>query len=154
MNSTADIRKKKINEFFLAYQQLYTDALASDKPDTKATARVFADCFLAAGPWGVNCGQNGKAFTEKLEKGYAFYRSIGTESMHILFNDITLLDEYHAMANVQWHAGLVKKDLQELTIDFHVIYLLQTLNDKIKIFGYIAEDEEKILKEHGIEPYR
>jgi hypothetical protein len=154
MDDTADVRKKRINEFFLAYQQLYSDALASDKVDAKATARVFTDCFIAAGPDSVMCGKNGKELMQQVEQGYAFYRSIGTESMHLLFNDITLLDDHHAMAKVQWHAGLIKKDLQEITIDFQVIYLLQTLDHEIKIFAYIAGDEQRVFKELGIEPYR
>jgi hypothetical protein len=149
-----ETRKQKIEDFFIAYEKLYDNALAAEKVDADATAAVFTDCFMEASPLGVICGKNGKEFKEKVEQGYAFYRSIGTESMDIVKKEITILDEYHAMAKIHWSAGLVKKDLQEVMIEFDVIYFLQELDGKIRIFAYIAEDEQKAYKEHGIEPYK
>ena len=33
-------------------------------------------------------------------------------------------------------------------------YLVQTMNEKVKIFTYVAEDEQKALKENELEPYK
>ncbi len=37
-----------------------------------------------------------------------------------------------------------------MTIDFDVHYLVQNLEAKAKVFGWVAGDEEALLKEHGI----
>lgn len=53
------------------------------------------------------------------------------------------------MARVYWHYSYLK-DGKPGTIDFHIIYLLTTVNNEIKIFAYIAGDEQKALKERGL----
>ena len=146
--------KDKLDTFFVAYEKLYNDALQSDKVDVFATADCFANCFVESSPAGVFCGSNDKEFKTKIRQGYRYYRSIGTQSMHITDKKVTVLDAYHTMVKISWRAGVVKKNLEELTIDFKVIYFLVNTDNKFRIFAYIAEDEQKIFKELGLEPYK
>ncbi len=65
-----------------------------------------------------------------------------------------MIDPYHMMVKVSWRAGVVKKNLEEVAIDFKVIYLLNDINSKLQIFAYIAEEEQKTFKKYGLEPYK
>jgi hypothetical protein len=139
---------QKLEEFFRAYERRFTEGLKG-AVDVAGTTASFAKCFVEASPVGVNCGQNDEKFREVIPKGYAFYKSIGTQSMTILSKEITLLDEFHIMCKVQWQSIYLKKDKEEV-IDFEVFYFLQHLNNELKIFAYVTGDEQKLLKERGL----
>lgn len=141
---------QKIHEFFRQYEQRFTDALAG-KDDVEATAAAFASSFLEASPAGVQCGENNAQFRHMIPKGNEMYRRSGAVSMKIQSLNITPLDSFHCMVKVYWNAVYRKKDGSDEPIDFEVIYFLQNLKDELKIFAYIAGDEQKVLKEHGIE---
>jgi hypothetical protein len=143
------IIEQNINDFFHSYQELFKHALEG-KTDIEPVAQSFANCFLEASPLGVNCGKNDDEFRKMIPKGYEFYRSIGTKAMNILSKDITYLDDFHTMVKVHWKADYIKKDKQELSIEFDVIYFLQDLKNTLKIFAYITGDEKKVMKEHGL----
>ncbi|HEY1038059.1 MAG TPA: hypothetical protein VGF30_01565 [Bacteroidia bacterium] len=89
--------EEKIDSFFTAYEKLYNDALSSEKIDVFTTAECFSACFIEAIPGGVTCGTNDKEFKKRIKQGYAFYKSVGTQSMHIVDKEITVLNKYHIM---------------------------------------------------------
>jgi len=141
----------KIREFFFQYEARVNNALEETPVfDAKATAEAFSDCFIAANPGGVACGKNDEQFQSQILKGFEFYRSIGTKSMKISCLTITALDEFHVQAKVRWQSSYMKRDGKGERIDFDVIYLLQTIGERPKIFAYITGDEEKALREIGL----
>jgi hypothetical protein len=54
------------------------------------------------------------------------------------------------MVKVQWRSFYNKRDGSEELIEFDVIYFVQTLNEKPKIFAYIMGDEQGVLSERGL----
>lgn len=144
-----DSTNQRLNEFFKEYEARFNRAMAGNI-DTEGTANAFASCFIEASPFGVNCGKNDDQFRAMIPKGYEFYRNIGTKSMKIISLDLTSLDDLHSMAKVHWQAIYIKKDGSEEPIDFDVIYFVQMINDQLKVFAYIAGDEQGVLRERGI----
>lgn len=143
------IQKEKITAFFEAYEQRFNDALKGEI-DVNETASVFADCFIEASPLGVQCGKNDQRFREAIHGGYEFYKNIGTQSMQIRGLDITAIDEFHVMAKVYWRARYKKKDGIEISIEFDVTYMVQTIDERINIFAYVTGDEQAALQQHGL----
>lgn len=139
----------RISDFFTAYEQRYAAALAGSV-DVEATASVFTDAFIEANPFGVQAGTNDATFREQIPKGMEFYRKIGTKSMEVDAVTITVLDASHYLAEVHWRATYNKKDQQDLVLEFDVIYLLQDINQELKIFAYITGDEQGVMREHGL----
>src|SRR5262245_41919825 len=138
-----------IEQFFRDYVDAFNRSLEGP-PDLATIRAAFASCFVAAGPGGVSCGQNDESFTEALERGYAFYRAIGTRRM--IFRKVTLteIDTHHLMARVFYSSEYHRRDGEFVTIDFDVTYLLQ-LNGAIpQIFAYVAGDEHAVLRQHGL----
>jgi hypothetical protein len=143
----------RLAEFFAEYEARTNRALADPaRLDIEATAKAFADCFIAANPNGVTCGKNDAGLRDPIPKGFEFYRSIGTKSMKIASLTTTILDECHAMVKVHWEAFYKRTDGSGEVIDFDVIYLLQTTGDMPRIFAYITGDEQKVYKERGLLP--
>jgi hypothetical protein len=70
--------------------------------------------------------------------------------MNISSQQATLLDENHAFNRLGWKAfyQTITGRIEELS--FTVIYLLQLLNNGVKIIGYITADEQKALRDHGL----
>jgi hypothetical protein len=143
------MNEQSIKAFFTAYESRFNASLAG-KIDLEGTTQSFANCFVEASPAGIICGNNDEQFRESIPKGIEFYKSIGTTEMKILAMDITVLDDLHAMAEVYWEAIYNTKDGREDVIEFTVIYLVQGVNDQIKIFAYITGDEQKVLRENGL----
>ncbi len=148
---TSTAKDKLIDEFFSAYEANFNTALGGE--DINLTGKIghsFADCFVESTPAGVNCGKNDTQFVARIKEGMGFYKKIGTKSMTIRSKEITSLDEFHCMAKVGWHYVAQKKDQKEVSIDFEIIYFLRTLNDDIRVFAYIAGDEQRALREKGL----
>lgn len=147
----AESLEARLTRFFGDYEARTNRALA-DPPevDVEATAAAFADCFIEANPHGVVCGKNDQHFREAIPKGLEFYRSLGTRSMTITSLIPSALDGGHAMAKVHWRAEYGKEDGTGTSIDFDVIYLLQTAGEEPRIFGYITGDEQKAYEEMGL----
>lgn len=140
----------KLDDFFRAYEKRFNDFLSGRELDIEGTVNSFATFFVEASPVGIQGGANDENFRPSVERGYAFYKSIGTKSIRITGSDITLLDDFHAMARIHWRSVNEKKDKSEIAIDFEVIYFVQTINSESKIFAYITGDEQKVLKERGL----
>lgn len=147
---TKDNTEKQIDNFFNHYAEVFNSALKTDAPDIKRTAALFSTCFVAANPAGVNCGQNNETFLDAMQKGYAFYKTIGITSMDIVSKKITILDDFHTMTKVGWKSYFTKKDGQKGNIEFENIYFTQTINEQHKVFAYITGDEQSALKEAGL----
>jgi hypothetical protein len=54
------------------------------------------------------------------------------------------------VAHVAWTAIYARQDAPDILIDFDVHYLVQKLNGEPKIFGWVSDDEQALLKEYGI----
>lgn len=145
--------QEKIEQFFRNYVTAFNRSLGED-PAYEAIRACFAPCFIAAGPTGVKCGQNDETFTEHLEQGYAFYRSIGTRRMILRNVTLTPIDANHQMARIFYSSEYQRRDGDLVTIDFDVTYLLQIREDRPQIFAYVAGDEQALMREHGLVPDR
>ncbi|QEC44280.1 hypothetical protein [Pseudobacter ginsenosidimutans] len=141
--------ESRIKAFFTAYEKRYADALAGSI-DVEATAAAFAEEFIEANPFGVHAGRNDEELRKVIPKGMEFYREIGTKSMEVGNLSITTLDPLHYLAKVHWRATYRQKDKDDLLIEFDVIYFLQDIGQKLKIFAYITGDERGVMKEHGL----
>lgn len=140
---------EQLKAFFGQYEERFNNALRGNE-DARSTAAAFAGCFIGASPAGVQCGTNDETFLENIPKGNAFYRSIGTKRMAITDLEITPLNEMHAMVKAYWHSEYTRKDGQNISIDFDVIYLLQNRHDQWKIFAYITGDEQGEMRKNGL----
>ncbi len=140
---------QRLEKFFADYEARTNRAL-DGAVDIEAITGSFSDCFLGANPNGVACGRNDEVFRAAISQGMEFYRSIGTKSMKITSISITSLDDCYSMAKVYWRALHEKKDSCKEAIDFCVIYLLQEVEGKIRIFAYVTGDEQKALRDRGL----
>lgn len=143
-------KEQQIDDFLNHYRNVFNKALEGDSADIEQTAELFAPCFIAANPSGVNCGQNNDTFRDAMRNGYAFYKKIGITSMDILSKNITLLDNLHAMIKVRWKSNILKRDGIKSSIEFENIYFTQTRDTQHKVFAYITGDEQAALKEAGL----
>ena len=140
----------RIEAFFESYKSHFNKALArNDKETDDAFSGSFETCFVASGPQGVQCDKNDKSFIAAMKQGMEFYRSIGSKSMQIRNNEVTVLDSLHAISKISWRY-VYRKDEKEGFIDFYVFYFLLIKPDTIKIFGYITGDEQSALRQHGL----
>ena len=143
-------KREQIENFFNLYAERFNKFLVEGVVDAEETSGCFSDCFIESSPVGVICGKNDEQFKEVIPQGYAFYKSIGISSMDIVSKDITVLDDYHAMVKVHWNSAFTGTDSLEGSIQFDVIYFLQTMGEEFKIFAYITGDEQAALKENGL----
>jgi len=140
-----------IPAFFESYANLYNRALAGEDVFEEIMAR-FSPHFIAAGPNGVATGKQGGAFRRTLEKGYRFYRDIGTKKMTAKRVEVTPIDARHSMAKVFYCADYERQDGSPLRLEFDLTYFLDTSTLKPKIFGFVASDEMGLYRQHGLIP--
>ncbi|WP_054310230.1 hypothetical protein [Mesorhizobium sp. 1M-11] len=138
-----------IKKFFERYAGFFNQSLAGNI-DEDELAALYAPEFIAASPRGVMTGRNDDQLKRTLAHGYAHYREIGTKAMRIRDIRVTPIDEHHCVAHVAWAATYARKDQPDLSIDFEVHYLMQMLDGQPKVFGWVAGDEQELLKKHGI----
>lgn len=136
--------------FFHGYVAAYNRSLG-ERVDAKAIRSHFSESFIAAGPGSVMTGDNDETFSETLEKGYAFYKSIGTRKMDVTGVEVTDIDEGHYLAKVSYRAEY-EKDGETIAIPFSVSYLLETREGRLKIFGFVAGDEMALYRQYGLLP--
>lgn len=136
--------------FFREYARVYERSLG-DSVDVKAIRSFFAEVFLSASTTGqVAVGANDQQFEEVLQKGYAFYKAIGTVSMEIDHIESEVLCENHDRVRVFYVAGYKKKDGSTASISFDVMYLVQRRIEGPKIFGFITADEMAVFRRYGL----
>lgn len=141
--------EEKINSFFSDYESLFNSAL-NGEANVAGIQSAFASHYIEASPSGINPGANDFLFRLSIPKGYRYYRKLGMRSIKANSRDILSLDSYHYLVKVSWSAWYVMKDESSQTVDFTVVYILQHLNNELKIFSYITGDEQRLLREKGI----
>ncbi len=143
----------EIKTFFDQYIVRMNRALAtSPKIDIDGMLSAFFDFFIEATPKEVRYQKNDEQLRTQLRDSVDFYRKIGTKSMNIRELETIMLDSVHSIVKVRWSAFYMKKEGETLTLYFNVTYLLRVVEGVIKIFGYIAGDEQKLYKENGLLP--
>lgn len=144
------IIQSNLTNFFVQYCSRMNNALSGENIPIDEIMRSFSDYFVGANPTGVMGGKNDASLKGAIENGISFYKRIGIKAMNILSCEITILDEYHAMAKVFWQSIYEKITGESAEITFTVIYIVQELDSQIKIFAYITGDEQKVLRERGL----
>ena len=138
-----------VRQLFERYEKFFERSLGGHI-DMDEVSSLYAAEFIAASPAGVMGGKNDDHFRDVMAQGYAHYRDIGTKGMRIRNVRISPIDEHHCVAHVAWTATYARKDQSEVAIDFDVHYLVQKLNGEPKVFGWIAGDEDALLRQHGV----
>jgi len=138
-----------VEALFARYERGFNQARAGEV-DMEEVAALYAAEFIGAAPLGVRAGKNDSEFREAMAQGYAHYRAIGTKDMRMRAIRITPIDELHCVAHVGWTATYLRRDGADVDIDFEVHYLVQVLGGAAKVFGWVAGDENALLKQHGI----
>lgn len=145
----ADMTKDTLEKFFQRYERFFMQSL-NGEIDGDEMWELYAPEFIAASPMGVLAGKNDTDFRQALSAGYEQYRKIGTKGMHVRGVGMSQIDTFHCVANVSWTASYETANKQQIDIDFDVHYLMQELNGKIRIFGWISGNEQELLKQHGV----
>jgi len=152
--STMENTTKSIESFFVQYEERINESLTNNSGAITSAADSFADCFIEASPKGVRCAINDEEFRENMQRGYAVYKQMGAQSLKIESLEITPLLAGHFLTKLRWRGLFVRKDNKAVSMEFDIFYLVQALDNSVKIFAYVAEDEQTALKELGIEPFR
>lgn len=139
----------EVRAFFERYERFFNRSLAGGR-DMDEAAALYASEFIAASPAGVMAGRNDETLKEAMLQGYARYREIGTKDMRLRGVRLSVLDEHHGVAQVAWTATYSRRDQADVAIDFDVHYFVQILNGEPKVFGWVAGDEQALLRKHGI----
>ena len=138
-----------VRQLFDRYERFFNRALSGDV-DLDEVASLYASEFIGAAPAGVKSGKNDEQFKQVMAQGYAHYRAIGTKEMRIRHVCLSPIDEYHCVAHVAWTATYARKEQPEVAIDFEVHYFVQNLDGEAKVFGWVAGDEQALLRQHGV----
>jgi hypothetical protein len=138
-----------IGQFFTGYAGVFNRALAGEA-DLAAIAAHFTARFIESRADGVTCASNGPEFLKVLEKGYAYYQSIGTRAMSVTGVDSVPIANDHSAATVHWRGEYRTKAGRDVVIDFDVHYFIKSDRGTLKILGFIAGDEQGALRRAGI----
>ena len=138
-----------VRKLFERYERFFNRSLGGDM-DMAEVAALYASEFIAASPAGVMTGKNDDHLKQIMAQGYAHYRAIGTKDMRIRNVCLSPIDEHHCLAHVAWTASYARKEQPDVAIDFDVHYFVQKLDGEPKVFGWVAGDEQALLKQHGI----
>ncbi len=139
----------EVKNFFMRYEQFFMQSL-NGNIDTDELSSLYAQEFIAASPLGVMAGKNDIMFQKTLAQGYEQYRKMGTQGMRVRDVSISPIDEIHCVAHVAWTATYSAAEKPNIEIDFEVHYLMQKLDNKLHVFGWISGNEQDSLKEHGV----
>ncbi|HEY4251865.1 MAG TPA: nuclear transport factor 2 family protein [Roseomonas sp.] len=139
----------RIRELFERYERVFERSLTGDA-DREEMASFYAPEFIGASPAGVMTGKNDAGFGAMMAEGHARYRAIGAQRMRIRHLRIAPIDTRHCVAHVAWTATYARPDLPEVMIDFDVHYLVQTLDEEPRIFGWVSGDEQALLRQRGV----
>jgi hypothetical protein len=138
-----------VRKFFARYESVFNQSLAGDT-DMDDVAALYASEFIAASPAGVMAGKNDDQLKQSMAQGYARYRAMGTKEMRIRDVRLSPIDDRHCLAHVAWTATYARKDQPDIAIDFDVHYFIQMLDAEPKVFGWVAGDEQALLRERGV----
>ena len=138
-----------VRRLFKRYETFFNRSLGGELNQNELPSLYTSD-FIAASPAGVITGKNDNQLKLAMEQGYAHYRAIGTKEMRIRDINIAPIDEYHCLAHVAWTATYTRQNQPDTIIEFEVHYLVQKLDSEAKVFGWVAGDEQALLKQPGI----
>lgn len=141
--------EEQVRALFRRYQEFFMNSLAG-RFDRDAVKALYASEFIDASPAGVTTGKNDEALLAAMAQGYEHYRKIGTKEMTVRGIRISPVDDLHCVAHVAWTAVYQRDDLPRTAIDFDVHYLVQVRDGEAKVFGWMAGDENALLKERGV----
>jgi hypothetical protein len=149
------MRKKEmkvaaVRSLFDRYERVFNRSLRSEDVDLDEVASLYASEFIGASPSGLMTGKNNDQFKRVMAQTYAHYRAMGTKEMRIRDVRLSEIDEHHCLAHVAWTAIYARGDEADTAIAFDVHYLVQQSEREAKVFGWISEDEQELLKQHGI----
>lgn len=74
------VMQEKIDTFFKKYEQEFNRALKGEA-DLETIANFYTEEFIAANPMGVKSDENNDELKRVMDKGYEYYRLIGTKKM-------------------------------------------------------------------------
>lgn len=140
---------ERLKEFFCRYESFFMKSLY-EEIDSEEILNLYASEFIAATPLGVMTGKNDDDFKQALFAGYEQYRKMGTKKLCVRDVKMTPIDERHCLADAEWTATYEKTDGTRIDIDFQVHYLMQEKDENLRIFGWIAGDEQELLKKSGV----
>lgn len=138
-----------IGQFFSTYAVAFNKALAGEAVLDRIAGH-FTACVIESSINGVTCAHNGPDFLKVLEKGYAHAKDIGTKTMTVTGVDSYPIAVDHSVATVHWRGVYHTKAGRDVIIDFDVHYLLKSESGTLKIFGFIAGDEQSALRHAGL----
>lgn len=120
--------------------------------DLAATATLFADTFMAAGPQGVQCVR-AEDFGRALPKRKQLFQSFGCASTSLVSFSETRLDERFAMAVTRWRMTFRREGHPDREALADSLYLFDMGGDEPKIVLYLAhQDYMKMLRDNGFPP--
>ena len=138
-----------VTRFFERYAALFNRALKAET-GMDEVATLYASAFIAASPAGVTAGHNDAALKQAMADGYERYRRMGTKEMRLRDIRVSVIDDRHCLAGLDWTATYARQGRDDVAIDFEVHYLVQILDGGPRVFGWIAGDEDALLRRHGI----
>ena len=141
--------EEQTKTFFGLYERFFNDALAG-QANLDRLSSFYSEEFIAAGPNVVKSGKNDDQFKKVMEQGYQRYRAIGTKAMQVRHVGCHDIDGGHWVARVAWTASYLSAHGNLTVVDFEVHYLMEMRSGEPKIFGWIAGDEEALLRANGI----
>jgi hypothetical protein len=138
-----------LDGFFRGYAEAFNRML-DGTGNAREIAKHFTDEMIAAGPAGVRGGKNDETFIATLERGFEFYRSIGTRHMAVKRVDTIAIDEGHDLAKVSYRADYRKKNGKPVSVEFTVSYLTHADDAGPRIFAFISGDEMAVYRRLGL----
>ena len=94
---------------------------------------------------------DGSRFVEKAEEAAGFYRSIGQKSARIISKEVIHISNEYCLVTVHW--SVIFEKTGEQPVEFDVSYLVQEIQDEMKIILFIShEDEMEAMKKLGLKP--
>ncbi|UCI23597.1 nuclear transport factor 2 family protein [Mesorhizobium sp. B2-8-5] len=143
------VAKADVQKFFKTYEKVYNDAIAGNV-DMDDFGAMYSTGFVSVTPVGVMVGENGKKFQDTMRKGFEAYRAMGSKTMTCKDVSVTAIDQDRCVAKVEWSGEYERKDKRLVTIDFEVDYLVERRQGSLKVFGWIAGDEQAEFNKHGL----
>jgi hypothetical protein len=143
------VAKAGVQKFFKTYEKIYNDAIAGHA-DLDDVGDMYSTGFVSVTPAAVMVGENGQQLKDIMKKGFDAYRAIGSRRMTCVDVSVMPIDQDHCVAEVNWSGDYERKDGSPVTIDFAINYLVEQRDGDLKVFGWIAGDEQAEFRKHGL----
>jgi hypothetical protein len=138
-----------VQKFFKTYEKIYNDAIAGNA-DLDDVGDMYSTGFVSVTPAAVMVGENGQQLKDIMKKGFEAYRAIGSRRMTCVDVSVMPIDQDHCVAEVNWSGDYERKDGSPVTIDFAINYLVEQRDGDLKVFGWIAGDEQAEFRKHSL----